>query len=184
MYTESQILHHIPNTQTSHGVITLLLPIGQQILQTPIGVNLHSTEVVESIDKPGLLAKLLSKGITQVVRGIGRDEQNGLAGFGELDRERARSCRLSDATFTTDEYPAEGFLVEERLESGLHVEVVGLHDSGGHCDRLVGFVFQNSNDSGRNGSRLCLLYVSSGLPRSCFGVGNSSPQATFSFDLR
>jgi hypothetical protein len=81
----------------------------------------------------------LVEGIGQVVRGIGADEQDGAADLGQLDGQGARGGRLADAALAADEDPAEGALVEERLEGRL--EGVGVED-GGHlcCCCVVGEV--------------------------------------------
>ena len=60
------------------------------------------------------------------MRGVGRDEEDRFAVFGELYGERARRGCLSDTTFAADEYPAQRLLVEDGLERGLHDVVVGI----------------------------------------------------------
>lgn len=63
--------------------------------------------------------------------GVGADEQDGAADFGELDGEGARRGGFADTTFAADEDPAERALVEERLEGRL--EGVFVDDEGHGC---------------------------------------------------
>ena len=74
------------------------------------------------------------------MRGVGRDQQDGLAVLGHLDRERTGGRRLADATFAADEDPSQAALVDEVLEGGREGVVVAVDDGGGHgCggDRVV-----------------------------------------------
>lgn len=62
------------------------------------------------------------------MRGVGADEQDGAADLGQLDGQGARGRGLADASLAADEDPAEGALVEERLEGRL--EGVFVDDCG------------------------------------------------------
>jgi hypothetical protein len=64
--------------------------------------------------------------------GIGRDEQNRSTDFRKLDGEGAGRGGLSYPSFAADKDPAERFLVEDRLESGLELIIVGVDYSGRH----------------------------------------------------
>jgi hypothetical protein len=89
-YTESQILHHVAHTaQSCHGILSALSAPCQQVLYTAIWINLHGAQVVEPVDQPRILAELLVESIRQVVRRVGRDEEDGFAVLGELDGEGA-----------------------------------------------------------------------------------------------
>lgn len=69
--------------------------------------------------------------------GIGGDEEDGFADFGELDCEGAGGCCFAYASFAADEDPAEGVLVEEGLEGGVHGIEGGVEGGGGgHGDIL------------------------------------------------
>jgi len=63
---------------------------------------------------------------------IGGDEQNGTANFGKLNSKRARGCSLSYTSFPADKDPAQRLLVEEGLECGLELIIVGVNDSSRH----------------------------------------------------
>lgn len=107
-HAEGKILHHVAHAaETRHGVLSLLTTSIQHVGDRAVGVNLHGAEVVEAINKTGVLSELLVEGIGQVVGRIGRDEENVLAVLCELDGQRAGSCCLSDTTLTTDKDPAE-----------------------------------------------------------------------------
>lgn len=135
-YAESKILHHISHAHSTH--ILLAVPVRQKILDAAIGIDLHSAQVVISVNETSLLSEFLSEGIAQVVSGIGGDQEHGFAGFGKLDGERARGRGLTHTTFATDEDPAEGFLVDDRLERGIHVEIVTLDHGGGRHGDVCG----------------------------------------------
>lgn len=110
VYCESQILHHASHSRRRSFTL-LCLP--HQLLYATIRIDFHSTEVREAIDETGFLAEFLGEGIGEIVGGVGGDEEDGAADFGELDCEGAGGCGLSYASFAADEDPAEGFLVED-----------------------------------------------------------------------
>src|SRR5690606_14859467 len=129
---KSNILHH-----PAEGTSTRIRPL-QQLLHTPVRINLHGAQVVKALHLPRLLAKLLVERIGQVVRRVGTDQEDSLAGFGELDGEGTCGRGLADTAFAADKDPAEGLLVEDGLERWLHggklVEVRhGLWWGGGVC---------------------------------------------------
>lgn len=134
-YSKGKILHHASNSP-AHGIqiLSVLALASQQVLHAAIGIDLHGAEVVEAVDQAGLLAKLLVEGIGQVVGGVGTDEQDGAAHFGELDGEGARRGGFADTTFAANEDPAERALVEERLQRRL--ESVFVDDEGHGCGAL------------------------------------------------
>lgn len=110
----------------------MALAIGQEILDATVGVDLHGTKVGVAINQASLLSELLSKSITQVVRGVGRDEENGFADFGELDGEGARGGGFTHTSFASDEDPAESILIQNRLERGLHIKIIIVNNGRGH----------------------------------------------------
>lgn len=132
-YRKRQILHHAAHTTHITGALVLALA-GQQVLNAAVGVDLHSAQVFEAIDQTRLLAELLAEGIAKVVGGVGRDEQDRTADLGQLDSQTARCCRLTDTALAADEDPAQRALVENRLEGGLQVVVVGVDDCGRHFE--------------------------------------------------
>jgi hypothetical protein len=93
-------------------------------------LDLHGREVGEAVDEAGLFAKLLREGVGQVVRRVGRDEEDAAADLGELDGEGARRRRLADAALAADEDPAERLLVQDGLERGLQRVVVHVDERG------------------------------------------------------
>lgn len=130
-YSKSKILHHATHA-AAHGIHIILLALtDQKVLHAAVGINLHGAEVVKAVDEAGLLAEFLRKGIRQVVRGVGRDEQHRAADLGELDGERARGGGLADTALAADKDPAEGALVKKRLQRRLE-SVVGGDDGGRH----------------------------------------------------
>jgi hypothetical protein len=134
-YAECQILHHAPHTtHLLHRFFHAFATASQQVLDAPVGVDLHGAQVREALNQAGLLPELLVEGIAEVVGWVRGDEEHGLAVLGHLDGERAGGCGLSYATFAAHENPAEGFLVEEGLEGGGEVICV---DGGRHgCGRV------------------------------------------------
>jgi hypothetical protein len=115
-YTEREVLHHISNPpKLAHGFVRAIASRSNEILNTPVRVNLHGTEVVEPVYEPRILAELLIEGIAEIVGRVGGDEEHRFAVFGELYGECARRRRLSYTTFPTDEYPAQRLLVEDVL---------------------------------------------------------------------
>jgi len=60
------------------------------------------------------------------VRGVGGDDEHGLADGGEEDGEDGAAGGLADAALAPDEDPLEGVLVEEVLHRGLR-RVAGVH---------------------------------------------------------
>ena len=132
-YRKRQILHHAAHT--THIASTLILALAsQEVLDAAVGVNLHSAQVGEAIDQTRLLAEFLAEGIAEVVGGVGRDEQDRTADLGQLDSQRARGGRFADTALAADKDPAQRALVENRLEGGLQVVVVGVDDCGRHDD--------------------------------------------------
>jgi hypothetical protein len=58
-------------------------------LYAAVGVDLHGAEVVEAVDESRILAELLVERVREVVRGVGRDEEDRFAVLCELDGEGA-----------------------------------------------------------------------------------------------
>jgi hypothetical protein len=129
-------LHHVAHaTKTRHGLLSLLAASIEHISDRTVRVNLHSAQIVETIDQTGVLSELLVEGIGQVVGRIGRDEEDVLAVLCELDGQRTRSGCLSDTTLAADKDPAQRLLVEDVLQRGSHLVVCV--DKGGHVGRYV-----------------------------------------------
>ena len=138
-YRECEILHHVAHTaQGCHGLLGALPALGQEILDAAVGVDLHGAQVGEAVDQACILAEFLVEGVAEVVCGVGGDEEDGFAVFGELDGERARGCGLADTALAADEDPAQRLLVEDGLERRLHEVLVVEHCRGGHGDVLLG----------------------------------------------
>jgi hypothetical protein len=87
-YRKGQILHHPPHTTHIPSGVAISLA-SHQILDATIGVDFHGAQVVEPVNKPGLLAELLAEGVAKVVGRVGRDEQHGAAHLGQLDGKTA-----------------------------------------------------------------------------------------------
>lgn len=110
-HAESKVLHHTSYaTHLLHGLLRTFPAFFEQILYTTVGVDLHSTEIGEAIDEPGLFPKFLAEGIAKVVRRISRDQEDRLSHFRQLDRKGARGCSFADTAFTADEDPSKRFL--------------------------------------------------------------------------
>ena len=133
-YTEGEILHHSTDPETTHSLIRLISTTGKQVLHATVGIDFHGTQILKSVDKSSFLAEFLPEGIAQIMRGVGRDKENGLADFRKLNGERAGRRRLSNTAFSSDENPAERLLVEQALERRLH-DVVCDH-SGRHVCKM------------------------------------------------
>ncbi len=95
--------------RSERGARTLL----DHLLYAARRVDLHGAEVVEAVDLGRLLAELLPKGVGEVVRRVGADEQHRLAVLRQLDRQRGRGRRLAHAAFPADEDPLERLLLED-----------------------------------------------------------------------
>lgn len=63
---------------------------------------------------------------------ISRDEEDRAADFSKLDCEGAGGCGLSYTSLSTNKDPAQRLLVEDGLEGGLELVVVGIYDGGRH----------------------------------------------------
>lgn len=134
-HTERQILHHTPHaTQPGHRLLRPLTAFLQQVLNAPIRIDLHGTQIGEALDQTRLFAKLLTEGIAQVVRGVGGDQQHGFAHARHLDGQRAGGGGFADAAFAADEDPAEGALVEKALKGGFEGVGVGVDMGGRHIE--------------------------------------------------
>lgn len=110
-HAECQVLHHITHSHSSHGVFPLAISVSQKILDAPVGIDLHGAKVVIAVNETSFFSKFLTKSIAQVVRGVGRDQQDRFAGFGELDGQRAGGGGFTHTTFASHENPAKSVLV-------------------------------------------------------------------------
>jgi len=63
---------------------------------------------------------------------ISRNEEDRAADFGQLDCEGAGGCRLSYTSLSTNKDPSQCLLVEDGLEGGLELVIVGIYDGGRH----------------------------------------------------
>lgn len=141
-HSKGKVLHHTTHATTElvQGIVASVGALaGHEVLDAAVGVNLHGAEVVKAVNEAGLLAKLLVKGVRQVVRGVGRDEQHRAAHLGQLDGEGARRCRLAHTTLAADKDPSQRLLVQDRLERRL--QTVGVEHSCRHCVFDLCFVF-------------------------------------------
>lgn len=93
-------------------------------------VYYHGVEVGESADEGGELGEALLEGVAEVVRGVGGDDEHGLADPGEEDGEDGAAGGLADAALAADEDPLEGLLVQEVPHRGLR-RVAGVHHRRG-----------------------------------------------------
>lgn len=144
-HSKSQVLHHAAHSANiTHASSALAFALSsEQILNAPVGVNLHGAEVVEPLNQTCVLAELLAEGIAKVVGGIGGYQQDRAADFGELDGKTAGRGGLADTTLAADENPPQTPLVEDGLEGGLHgVRVVGVDDRGRHFCELGGLAYK------------------------------------------
>ena len=89
------------------------------LLHVVVGVNFHGREVVEALDGGRLAADLLAEGIGQVVGRVSTDDEDLLAGLGELDAKAARGGGLTDSTLATNEDPLERVLLDDVHERGI-----------------------------------------------------------------
>lgn len=114
---ESHILEHVADAaQTLHCLLSIVTASRDQVLDGAVGIDLHGCKVVDTRDGSGVLAELDTKGIAEVVGGVGGDEEDGFTGAGHLDGERARGGGLADTALAADEDPFERLLVEDGLQ--------------------------------------------------------------------
>lgn len=79
----------------------------------------HRIEIPEAVDEGRRGRELLAESVTEVVRGVRRDDQDALAHIRQLYCEAARARRLADAAFAANKDPFQGRVVEHVLERRL-----------------------------------------------------------------
>lgn len=117
------VLNRLHNFSERHGLIDtgdgrselrnkVLRRIIQSISRIDIHgrINLHRKQVIPSVELGRLLANLLAESVTQVVCGVGGNDQNTLAVLGERRGQTTGGGRLSNTSLSSDEDPLEGSL--------------------------------------------------------------------------
>ena len=67
----------------------------------------HSKKVAEATHKRGFLSEFLPEGVAEVVGGVGGDDEDVGADFGQQDGQGAAASRLAHTTLTCDRKQSE-----------------------------------------------------------------------------
>lgn len=99
-------------------------------MYTSIRIDLHGAQICEAVNQSRFFAELLAESITEVVRGVCGDKEDGFADTGELNGEGAGSGGLAYTAFAADKNPTEALLLYYGFESRGEVFGIGVNCSG------------------------------------------------------